>query len=74
MPKPVRDRFGMKAGTDLEIEETPEGVMLRPVQRRPSLVTRNGLLVHRGKLPKGFDWHRLIEDEREDRTRKLAGR
>jgi AbrB family looped-hinge helix DNA binding protein len=74
LPKPIRDRFGMKAGSDLEIEETPEGVMLRPVQRQPSLVKRNGLLVHRGKLPKGFDWNRLIENEREDRARELAQR
>jgi AbrB family looped-hinge helix DNA binding protein len=73
LPKPVRDRFGLKAGTDLEIEETSEGVMLKPVQRRLSLVNRNGLLVHRGKLPKGFDWNRLIEDDREERLRKLAG-
>ncbi|MEO7650863.1 MAG: AbrB/MazE/SpoVT family DNA-binding domain-containing protein [Bryobacteraceae bacterium] len=73
LPKPVRDRFGLKAGTDLEIQVTAEGVMLRPVGQRPSLVNRNGLLVHRGKLPKGFDWNRLIEDDREDRMRKLAG-
>jgi AbrB family looped-hinge helix DNA binding protein len=73
LPKPVRDRFGLKAGTDLEIEETPEGVVLKPVQRRASLVVRDGLLIHRGKLPKGFDWNRLLEDDREERMRKLAG-
>ena len=73
LPKPVRDRFGMKAGTDLEMQVTTEGVMLTPVQQRPSLVNRNGLLVHRGKLPKGHDWNRLIEDNREDQMRKLAG-
>ena len=73
LPKPVRDRLGLKAGTDLEVEETAEGVVLRPVHQRASLVNRNGLLVHCGKLPKGFDWNRLIDDDREDRMRKLAG-
>ena len=73
LPKPVRDRFGLKAGTDLEIEETAEGVVLKPVRQRPSLVNRNGLLMHRGKLPKGYDWGRLIDDDREDRIRRLAG-
>lgn len=72
LPKPVRDRLGLKAGTDLELHETSEGVMLKPVQHRPSIINRNGLLVHRGKLPKGFDWNRLIDDDREDRMRKLA--
>lgn len=73
LPKPVRDRFGLKAGTELEMQETAEGVVLKPVQQRPSLVNRHGLLVHRGKLPKGYDWNRLIDDDREDRMRKLAG-
>jgi AbrB family looped-hinge helix DNA binding protein len=73
LPKPVRDRYGLKAGANLEIQETAEGVVLKPVQQRASLVTRDGLLIHRGKLPKGYDWSRLIEDDREDRMRKLAG-
>jgi AbrB family looped-hinge helix DNA binding protein len=73
LPKPVRDRLGLKAGTDLEMQETAEGVILRPVQHRPSLIMRDGLLVHRGKLPKGFDWNRMIDEDREDRMRKLAG-
>jgi AbrB family looped-hinge helix DNA binding protein len=59
LPKPVRDRFGMKAGTDLEMQETADGVVLRPVRQRPSLIKRDGLLVHRGKLPKGYVWNSL---------------
>lgn len=73
VPKPIRDRLGLKAGTDLEIEETADGITLRPVQQRPSLVKRDGLLVHRGKLPKGYDWNKLIDDDREERLRRLAG-
>jgi AbrB family looped-hinge helix DNA binding protein len=73
LPKPVRDRLGLRAGTSLEIEETAEGVVLRPVQRRASLVIRDGLLIHRGKPAKGFDWNRLLEDGREERMRQLAG-
>ena len=73
LPKPVRERLGIKAGMDLELTEGAEGLMLKPVQQRPSLVYRNGLLVHRGKLPKGCDWSRLIEDDRDERMRRLAG-
>jgi AbrB family looped-hinge helix DNA binding protein len=73
LPKPIRDRFGLKAGTDLEIEETAEGITLKPVQQQPSLVKRDGLLVHRGKLPNGYNWNRLLQDYREERLHKLAG-
>jgi AbrB family looped-hinge helix DNA binding protein len=76
LPKPVRDRLGMHAGSDLEIQETPEtpeGVMLKPTESRPSMVKKQGLWVHTGKLPPGFDIVQAIRDDREDRIRKLAG-
>ena len=73
LPKPVRDRLGLRAGSDLDLAESGEGVLLTPVRQQPSLVRRNGLLVHNGKLPKGYEWDRLIEDDREDRFKKLAG-
>jgi AbrB family looped-hinge helix DNA binding protein len=38
LPKPVRDRLGLHAGSDLEIRETAEGVVLTPVEQKPSLV------------------------------------
>ena len=40
LPKPVRDRLGLQAGSDLEIRETPEGIVLRPDVRRPSLIKK----------------------------------
>ncbi len=73
LPKTVRERLGIQAGMDLALTEGAEGLMLKPVQQRPSPVNRNGLLVHRGKLPKAFDWSRLVEDDRDERMRKLAG-
>ncbi|MCC6262433.1 MAG: AbrB/MazE/SpoVT family DNA-binding domain-containing protein [Bryobacterales bacterium] len=73
LPKPIRDRFGLTAGAELEIQETADGLMLRPARRRSSLVTRDGLLLHRGTLPKGVDWNRLVEEDRADRIRNLGG-
>ena len=73
LPKLIRERLGLKAGMDLELTEGAEGLMLKPVPQRPSLVNRNGLLVHRGKLPKAYDWSRLVEDDRDERMRRLAG-
>jgi AbrB family looped-hinge helix DNA binding protein len=73
LPKPVRDRLGLRAGSELEIEETGGGVMLRPAERRPSLIKKQGLWVHTGKVPAGFDVVQAIREDREDRIRKLAG-
>jgi AbrB family looped-hinge helix DNA binding protein len=73
LPKPVRERFRLRQGSDLEIEERPEGLLLKPVDRRPSMVQKNGIWVHLGKLPKGFDWDTLVEDARDDRIKELSG-
>ena len=73
LPKPVRDRLGLHEGSNLEMMETPEGVMLKPAEHRPSLVKKQDLWVHTGRLPVGFDIVRAIRDDRGDRIRKLAG-
>jgi AbrB family looped-hinge helix DNA binding protein len=73
LPKPVRDRLGLRAGSEFEIEETPEGVVLRPVDRHPSLVRKGRFWVHTGQLPAGYDVVRAIDDDREERARKAWG-
>jgi AbrB family looped-hinge helix DNA binding protein len=73
LPKPLRDRLGLSAGSDLELTESKGSIVLNPVRQVPSLVRRNGLLIHSGKLPKDYDWSSLIEDERDDQLRKLTG-
>jgi AbrB family looped-hinge helix DNA binding protein len=73
LPKPVRDRLGLHEGSDLEMVETAEGVELKPAQIRPSMVKKDGLWVHTGKVPPGFDVAKAVRDDREERIRKLAG-
>jgi len=73
LPKPVRDRLGLHEGSDLEIEETPDGVILKPAGRRPAMVRKQGLWIHTGTMPAGFDIVKAIEDDREARIRHLAG-
>jgi AbrB family looped-hinge helix DNA binding protein len=73
LPKIVRDRLRLHAGSDLMLEESPEGILLRPVEQRASLVEKQGLLVHRGEGPAAFDWNRMIEEAREDRIKDVAG-
>jgi AbrB family looped-hinge helix DNA binding protein len=55
LPKPLRDRLGLHAGSDLEIQEIPEGVVLMPANRPPSLVRKGSFLVHTGEIPSGYD-------------------
>jgi AbrB family looped-hinge helix DNA binding protein len=73
LPKPVRDRLRLRQGSDLEIEERPEGLLLKPVDQRPSMVKKNGLWVHLGKLPKGLDWETLVDEVRDERIKELSG-
>ena len=70
VPKPVRDRLGLHAGSELEIVETPEGVVLQPIELHPAMVKKQGLWVHTGTLPPGFD---LVQALRDDRSHKLGG-
>jgi hypothetical protein len=37
------------------------------------MVQRNGIWVHLGRLPKGFDWETLVDDARDDRIKDLSG-
>ena len=73
LPKPIRDRLGLHEGGDLEILETQERLFLKPVEREPSMIKKQGLWVHTGKLPPGFDIVKAIRDDREERIRKLVG-
>ena len=36
VPKPVRERLGLRAGMDLEVAEKSEGLLLKPVTQKPS--------------------------------------
>ena len=72
LPKPVRDRLRLTPGSDLTLEENPDGIVLRPVRRRASLVEDGGLLVHRGEASGNLDWSRLVDDLRDERLRDVA--
>lgn len=73
LPKPLRDRLGLQEGSNLEIVELPDGVVLKPAERRPSLVRKGRFLVHTGDLPHGYDILRAVEDDRDERARKAWG-
>jgi AbrB family looped-hinge helix DNA binding protein len=73
LPKPVRERFRLRAGSDLELEERPEGLILRPVEQGPSMIQEHGIWVHLGKAPRGFDWSTVVDAFRDDRLKDASG-
>ena len=73
LPKPVRERLNLREGSELVIEERSDGLTLRPVEQRSSMVQEKGLWVHLGKVPRGFDWGSVVESIHEERIKDASG-
>jgi AbrB family looped-hinge helix DNA binding protein len=67
VPKPLRERLGLKPDTELEALEPPDGVLLRAVEQRPSIVKIDGLWVHQGVAEPGANWDHVPQGVREER-------
>jgi len=72
VPKFVRERLGLKADTELEAVEQTDGVLLRAVERRPSMVKVDGMWVHQGVAEPGVNWERVLEDVRDERSDSVS--
>jgi AbrB family looped-hinge helix DNA binding protein len=73
LPKPLRQRLGLRPGAALEATEAPEGLLLCPVTQRPALVEHSGFLVHTGQAAPSFDWQQLSEDMEQERLQQVLG-
>ena len=71
VPKPLRERLDFQPGTELEAAEQPDGVLLKRVEQRPSMVKVHGLWVHQGKAEPGANWERTLPDVREERIESV---
>lgn len=71
LPKPLRKRLGLALEADLEAVEQADGVLLRPVSQRPSMVQVDGLWIHQGTADPDANWDRVVEDVREERAESL---
>ena len=61
VPKPLRERLGFKPDTELVAIEQLDGVLLKRVEQRPSMVKLDGLWVHQGSAEPGANWDRIVE-------------
>jgi AbrB family looped-hinge helix DNA binding protein len=69
IPKSLRDHFGLRDGTELEVEATSEGIRLRPHHSRPIFLEKEGVLVHHGReVASDLDIARVINRQREIRA------
>ena len=74
IPKPLRERLGLKPGSDLELSEGPDGLILKPLRHKaPAMVRERGLWVHQGVPTEALDIGRVIEQVREERERNIRG-
>ena len=73
LPKPIRDRFQLREGSELLLEERTDGLTLRPVEQRSAMVPEDGFLVHQGKVPRGFDWDSAVDAIREEQIKNSSG-
>ena len=71
LPKPLRQRLGLAAGTELEVVEGPQGILLRSRVQQPSMLKVDGAWVHQGTAERGANWERMLDDAREERIQDL---
>jgi AbrB family looped-hinge helix DNA binding protein len=74
LPKKVRDRFGLRKNSELELEESADGIVLKPTVEKQGLTRdKHGWLVHTGRPVGQIKWDRLVEDMHEQRIREIGG-
>jgi AbrB family looped-hinge helix DNA binding protein len=71
VPKPLRDRLGLKPGTELEVQDQKGAMLLRAIERQPAMVKIDGLWVHRGAADPEADWGRVVDEVREERIQSV---
>lgn len=71
VPKSMRERLGLRAGTAIEIEETEGRISLRPADDSSPLTMKEGILVFGGAAT--GDLESTIGADREERVKRLAG-
>jgi AbrB family looped-hinge helix DNA binding protein len=69
VPKALRERFGLHAGTELEIEAVGDGLRLRVRDSGPAFIEKEGVLVHHAAGPAmEIDVAAFINRERDRRA------
>jgi AbrB family looped-hinge helix DNA binding protein len=71
VPKEIRDRHGLVPGSEIDIEDAADMIVVRPHAELPGLVEKEGILVFRGQAT--GDLNAAVKSHRIDRLRKSRG-
>jgi AbrB family looped-hinge helix DNA binding protein len=75
LPKPLRDRAGIRPGDALRVAVRSGNLVLEPVRGDAGIALRDGLPVLTGyALSEEFDWTSLVRRDRERRVRDILDR
>ena len=69
LPKRLRDMFGLRAGSRLELDARGDHLRLRPLDQEPALVKEGGWWVHRGSADEPLE--DALREHRAQRIVKL---
>ena len=72
VPKQVRDRFHLVAGTSLELNVESDKIELRPLDREPAVLEKYGVLIHHGPESMDLDMAEFVNRERANRDVHLV--
>jgi len=72
VPKAIRERLGFKPDQELQAIEQPDGVLLKRIEQRPSMMKVDGLWLHQSVVLPGADWNRVLEQVREERIASIV--
>ncbi|TVR90884.1 MAG: AbrB/MazE/SpoVT family DNA-binding domain-containing protein [Spirochaetaceae bacterium] len=72
VPKQVRDRFHLVAGTSLELEVESDGIRIRPLHQEPALQRKQGVLIHHGPETVSLDMAEFVNRDRANRDTDLV--
>ena len=70
VPKEIRDRLGLNPGTEIEIDEHGNEVLLKPIEHATPLQLEDGVLVFTGTAT--ADLMEAIRSHRGERLLKVA--
>ena len=72
IPKRIRSRLGLQRGSTLSIDESGEGILLRPAGLEPPLKLVGGVLVFCGRATGEVE--DAVRGQRDERIRSLGPR
>lgn len=72
LPKPVRDRFRLRTGAQLELVLLGDHLRLTPVGLGPALAKVDGWWVHQGEPEAGAELEQAVDRHRRERIEDLS--